>query len=208
MAAMSNRSMAETPMDVLADDVAIMNTPLVRGFFLVAYLLVFCSCIGGNFLILLVICTQRSMRTATNFYLANLAVADLLVGFFCVFPNAAHFLLFEHYGTWPFGRAACHSCPERECWDPRSSCQSSDLWPSSGQCSSTTLLTKSVLLCSAVMVWGFSLIMNLPYLFAVQFIEMNRKTGGTYGICTRRFLIMADINVLQTITGHLDRVRA
>jgi hypothetical protein len=45
------------------------------------------------------------------------------------------------------------------------------------------LLTKSVLLLSAIMVWGFSALMNLPYLIAVQYIEMqNRKTGASYGV--------------------------
>lgn len=46
------------------------------------------------------------------------------------------------------------------------------------------LLTKSVLLLSSIMVWGFSALMNLPYLIAVQYIEMpSEQTGGLYGVC-------------------------
>lgn len=55
----------------------------------------------GNSMILIVIISNRNMRTVTNFFLANLAVADLLVGMFCVFENAAHFVIFEH-GNWQF----------------------------------------------------------------------------------------------------------
>lgn len=118
-----NQTGAESPIEILAEDVALMNQPFVRGFFLVAYVAVFISCVFGKFnaflrfikscfegnsVILLVIITNRSMRTPTTFWLANLAIADLLVGIFCVFQNAAHFVLFEH-GTWPFGEHLCHA---------------------------------------------------------------------------------------------------
>lgn len=92
----------------LQDGDMLMNSAGVRLFFLLAYVLVFVFCVLGNLAVLLVIATNRSMCTATNFFLANLAVADLLVGVFCVFQNAVHFVLFQH-GAWPFGKALCHS---------------------------------------------------------------------------------------------------
>lgn len=43
-----NETGAESPLEVVAEDVALMNQPVVRGFFLVAYLAVFVFCIVGK----------------------------------------------------------------------------------------------------------------------------------------------------------------
>jgi hypothetical protein len=48
------------------------------------------------------------MRTITNFFLANLAVADCLVGIFCVVQNAFNFSIMSH-GHWPFGPSLCRA---------------------------------------------------------------------------------------------------
>ncbi|XP_064605960.1 trissin receptor-like [Liolophura sinensis] len=57
----------------------------------------------GNLLVLFVILRNIRMRSRTNFFLANLALADLCVGLFCVFPNMSTFLS----PTWILGRAMC-----------------------------------------------------------------------------------------------------
>ncbi len=62
------------------------------------------------------------------------------------------------------------------------------------------LMTRSVLVLCAMLVWAFSALMNLPYLFAVQFLEMtDPATGVRHGICTRRFLLWHEINILQVV---------
>ena len=40
--------------------------------------------VTGNFLVILVILKNKSMQTVTNFYIANLAVADVIVGIFAI----------------------------------------------------------------------------------------------------------------------------
>src|SRR6218665_1759992 len=45
------------------------------------------------------------MRTITNFFLANLAVADLCVGVFCVLPNLSRYL----QPHWILGRVGMSS---------------------------------------------------------------------------------------------------
>ncbi|XP_028515670.1 QRFP-like peptide receptor isoform X2 [Exaiptasia diaphana] len=60
----------------------------------------------GNMLVLLVTRKQR-MRTVTNVFIANLALADLAV---CVFSIPIS-LAYTSLGYWPFGQVLCQTMP-------------------------------------------------------------------------------------------------
>jgi len=49
-----------------------------------AYAAVFLLAVTGNVLVILVVCRNSSMHNVTNYFIVNLAVADLLVGLLCL----------------------------------------------------------------------------------------------------------------------------
>lgn len=73
---------------------------------MIIYCLVFVVCLSGNFLTLIVMTSHPMMRTPTNFFLSNLAIADLLVAIFCILQNMIHIVGFDH-GNWPLGPVMC-----------------------------------------------------------------------------------------------------
>lgn len=103
--------------DLCGDAPSLLDQWWVRYPTMMLYLFVFVVCLIGNpFLILknysnlpgnlftlIVILMHPLMRTATNYFLANLAAADLLVAVFCILQNMIHIFGFEN-GNWPLGK--------------------------------------------------------------------------------------------------------
>ncbi|KAM3964651.1 neuropeptide receptor A31 [Aphomia sociella] len=85
------------------DEEFIFDRTDVRAIFITLYTIVFCCCFFGNLLVILVVTLSRRLRSITNFFLANLAVADLCVGVFCVFQNLTIYLI----PSWVFGDFLC-----------------------------------------------------------------------------------------------------
>ncbi|ELV12732.1 neuropeptide Y receptor type 2 [Tupaia chinensis] len=77
----------------------------------VALILAYCSIIllgvVGNSLVIYVVIRFKSMRTVTNFFIANLALADLLVSTLCL-PFT---LVYTLMGEWRMGAVLCHLVP-------------------------------------------------------------------------------------------------
>ncbi|XP_071170947.1 trissin receptor-like isoform X2 [Mytilus edulis] len=71
--------------------------------FICAYSTVFALCVFGNIMVLFAIVKSARLRSLTNFFLANLAVADFWIGVFCVLPNLSTFFSQK----WILGRAMC-----------------------------------------------------------------------------------------------------
>ncbi|XP_063968417.1 uncharacterized protein LOC129280605 [Lytechinus pictus] len=75
----------------------------IRKIILGTFIPLFPLTICGNCLVICVIVRNRSMRTVTNFFLANLAVADLMVAIFCIIPQMMWFVS----PTWSLGAVMC-----------------------------------------------------------------------------------------------------
>lgn len=64
--------------------------------------LIFLVGIPGNTLVVYVVSKNGAMKTVTNLYLVNLAIADLLFLTLCItFTGSAYVM------SWPFGNAIC-----------------------------------------------------------------------------------------------------
>lgn len=60
------------------------HSPIVSSFYCLAYTLVFVLGIVGNSFVVAVVFRSPRMRTVTNYFIVNLALADILVLLFCL----------------------------------------------------------------------------------------------------------------------------
>jgi len=58
---------------------------------------------GGNIIVIWIVLAHKRMRTVTNYFLVNLAIADTLISVFNTVFNSVYML----YSDWPFGRSYC-----------------------------------------------------------------------------------------------------
>lgn len=70
----------------------------------IMYASIFVIALFGNLLVLYTVVTSRKMHTVTNFFIANLAVGDLLIMVFCVPFSVASIIVLKY---WPFGEGLC-----------------------------------------------------------------------------------------------------
>ncbi|KAL0105634.1 hypothetical protein PUN28_015849 [Cardiocondyla obscurior] len=75
----------------------------VKVIFITLYTIVFVCCFFGNLMVIFVVTFSRRMRSITNFFLANLAVADFCVGIFCVYQTLTNYLM----NSWQLGDFLC-----------------------------------------------------------------------------------------------------
>ncbi len=60
-------------------------------------------CIGGNLLVLVAFCVDRSVRIANNYFIISLAVTDLTIGLISINFFTMYLLL----NRWPLGTVVC-----------------------------------------------------------------------------------------------------
>ncbi|XP_039301466.1 neuropeptide SIFamide receptor [Nilaparvata lugens] len=141
--------------------------------FCVAYLLVFCVGVVGNFAVVAVVCRSPRMRTPTNLFIANLACADLLVNIICL-----PFTLISNIMTaWTMGWLVCKTIPYMQGVSVNASINtlvaiSFERWlaicyPMRWQM--TSRVCKLVIL----LIWLFSLTITLPWALFFQLRPMG-----------------------------------
>uniref|UniRef100_A0A914GUA2 G-protein coupled receptors family 1 profile domain-containing protein n=1 Tax=Globodera rostochiensis TaxID=31243 RepID=A0A914GUA2_GLORO len=86
---------------------AITDLVLTRSLFLIAYLTLFFVGLIGNFLVVWVVATCKSMQTVTNVFIANLAVSDLIVCCTSIWLTPTY----TYIGHWIWGAWMCYALP-------------------------------------------------------------------------------------------------
>ena len=75
--------------------------------FQVAYIAAFIAMVvvaaGGNIIVIWIVLGHKRMRTVTNYFLVNLAVADTMLTLFNTMFNFVYMLSSD----WPFGKIYC-----------------------------------------------------------------------------------------------------
>ncbi|XP_075061485.1 neuropeptide Y receptor type 2-like [Mixophyes fleayi] len=89
---------------IMMDSTNILGVQVVL---IAAYSLIILLGLVGNSLVIYIIVKYKNMKTVTNFFIANLAVADLMVDSLCLPFTLVYTLLDE----WKFGLVLCHLFP-------------------------------------------------------------------------------------------------
>ncbi|RXN10772.1 neuropeptide Y receptor type 2-like protein [Labeo rohita] len=92
------------PLLELGDSTKLLGVQVVL---ILAYSTIILLGVVGNSLVIYVVYKFKTLRTVTNFFIANLAVADLLVNTLCLPFTLAYTLLRE----WKFGQVLCFTLP-------------------------------------------------------------------------------------------------
>ncbi|CAG2202774.1 neuropeptide FF receptor 2-like [Mytilus edulis] len=83
------------------------HPPGVLAIYIIAYSTAFLFALFGNLVVIVVVLKYKWMHTVTNFFIVNLAIADILVAIFCV-PIT---LLTHIFIEWRYGAVMCKVTP-------------------------------------------------------------------------------------------------
>lgn len=76
----------------------------VEALMYIMYIVISVAAIGGNVIVCYIVFAYQRMRSVTNFFIANLAVGDILMASLCIPFGFVSNLLLQY---WPFGAVMC-----------------------------------------------------------------------------------------------------
>ncbi|XP_034947917.1 orexin receptor type 1-like [Chelonus insularis] len=181
----------EEYIDLIAD---FLRPNLYDWILITMHIIVFVCGILGNMLVCIAVYRNRSMRTVTNYFIVNLAIADLMVIIFCL-PST---VLWDVYETWFLGEKLCKIIPYLQTVSVSVSILtltsiSIDRWYAICyplEFKSTTKRAKK----SILFIWLFSIIFDVPDLVVLHVVPPGHLKVETifYTQCARSWSPMSD----------------
>jgi neuropeptide F receptor len=185
----------------LEDDV--LKKPVVVFVFSVLYVIAFLLGMFGNFLVCFVVCRQRTMQTVTNFFITNLAIADVLLCLFCVSLTPTYTFL----GQWIFGTFLCHLVAFLQCFCVYLSTLTLTsiaidrffviIFPFRPRMKICTCLVILVL------IWTFALLLTFPYGYFME-IAVEVIDNESVTLCNEAWPTEDDRKLFGTVTSVLQ----
>eukprot|EP00094_Tigriopus_californicus_P002564 TCALIF_02477-PA protein Name:"Similar to TkR99D Tachykinin-like peptides receptor 99D (Drosophila melanogaster)" AED:0.19 eAED:0.20 QI:19/0/0/0.6/0.75/0.8/5/0/554 len=182
----ANKAVIVILIDILPISAVILFLSLCYGFIsLVA--------IAGNILVFMVVAFTRSMQNVTNFYIANLASADVIIAVFCI-PFQFYAALLQR---WDLPEFMCKFCPFTQTLSVNVSIftlvmisldrYQAIMNPLAERSTKTT--------CKLIILglWVFSAILALPMIFIFEFTYVfDESNGGVKPFCMLASLLEED----------------
>lgn len=103
----SNRASLDVWWDYGGED-TLRHSRTITFILIIAYVLILIIGVVGNSLVVCVVVRSPRMRTVTNLFIVNLAIADLLVVLFCLPPTLLSNILVRKWSTIFFCNASMH----------------------------------------------------------------------------------------------------
>lgn len=87
--------------DYMSNNMVLLKTQIIMSIF---YGTLALTAIASNMIVCYIVLSNQRMRTATNYFIVNLAVGDILMALLCIPFTFPANLIFQY---WPFGLSLC-----------------------------------------------------------------------------------------------------
>jgi hypothetical protein len=138
----------------------------------VFYIIIYLIGVIGNILVIYILLKKKELKCFTNYLLANLSIADLMVLIVCV-PSAFHDLVSKE--RWYLGKLACYLISFIENCMGIASILSLFMitferyYVICRPLKVRSVITKSYVLKLILLIWCVSIVINLPFIFLTEY---------------------------------------
>ncbi|XP_067118078.1 neuropeptide Y receptor Y2, like [Osmerus mordax] len=154
---------------------------------IMAYSTIILLGVVGNSLVIYVIYRFKTLRTVTNYFIANLAVADLLVDALCL-PFT---LVYTLEGEWRFGQVLCFLVPFAQGLAVHVSTLTLNVIAlDRHRCivyHLETRMRKEVCFCVIGVTWGLSAVLASPLAIFREYGSFHLAPGQSIQVCTEKW---------------------